>query len=110
MRRYLMTMIAAASFAAMLPSFATAAPPASCARKFTGVWQHHGIAGQTNISTLTADGTAACSGNPACVQGTWTCSGNVLSYNNGMYMTDYTLQPDGTMTARGGIVVRRVRR
>jgi hypothetical protein len=89
---------------------ADAAPPASCAKKFIGVWTHHGAGGETNIATLTADGTAACSGNAFCVQGTWTCNGNVLTYNNNMYLTDYTLQADGTMTARGGIVVTRVGR
>lgn len=89
---------------------AAAAPPPDCARKFIGQWRHHGIMGQTNNATLTADGQAICSGNPACVQGTWTCSGNELIYNNGMYNTVYTLQPNGTMTARGGIVVTRLGR
>jgi hypothetical protein len=89
---------------------ANAAPPASCAKKFIGVWIHHGIGGITNKATLTADGTAASSDDAACLQGTWTCNGNVLTYNNGMYLTDYTLQPDGTMTAHGGIVVTRVGR
>jgi hypothetical protein len=86
---------------------ANAAPPDSCAKKFIGVWIHQGIGGITNKATFTADGTAACSENEACLQGTWTCNGNVLTYNSGMYITDYTLQPDGTMTARGGIVVTR---
>ena len=64
---------------------ASAAPPASCAGKFVGVWRHNGI-GQTNKATLTADGTAACSENAACMQGTWTCNGNVLTYYNGSRM------------------------
>ncbi|WP_027526625.1 hypothetical protein [Bradyrhizobium sp. Ec3.3] len=84
---------------------AEAAPPASCAGKFIGVWTHQGIAGIMSTSTILGDGRALCSDNSACVQGTWTCSGNVLTYDNGMYKTDYTLQPNGTMTARGGIVV-----
>ena len=88
---------------------ANAAPPSSCAGKFVGVWRHNGI-GQTNKATLTADGTAACSENAACVQGTWTCNGNVLTYYNGIYPTDYTLQPNGIMTARGGITVTRIGR
>jgi hypothetical protein len=88
---------------------ASAGPPSSCAGKFVGVWRHNGI-GQTNKATLTADGTAACSENPACVQGTWTCNGNVLTYYNGIYPTDYTLQPNGIMTARGGITVTRIGR
>jgi hypothetical protein len=88
---------------------ANAAPPPSCAGKFVGVWRHQAI-GTSNIATLTANGTAACSGNPYCVQGTWTCSGNVLTYNNGISNTQYTLQPNGTMTAGGGIVVTRLGR
>src|SRR6266849_83709 len=88
---------------------ASAAPPSSCAGKFVGVWRHNGI-GQTNKTTLTADGTAACSENPACMQGTWTCNGNVLTYYNGIYPTEYTLHPSGIMTARGGITVTRLGR
>ncbi|MBR0775353.1 hypothetical protein JQ543_19750 [Bradyrhizobium diazoefficiens] len=87
---------------------AHAQPAASCAGKFVGTWVHHGIGGQTNTSNLHADGRALCSDNTNCVQGTWTCAGNVLTYDNGMYKTDYTLQGNGTMTARGGIVVTRV--
>ncbi|MHC4042989.1 hypothetical protein [Bradyrhizobium sp. 23AC] len=83
-------------------------PAASCVGKFVGTWIHHGIAGQTNTANLQPDGRALCSDNKNCVEGTWTCSGNVLNYDNGMYKTDYTLQADGTMTARGGIVVTRV--
>ncbi|MDE5445534.1 hypothetical protein GWG65_29735 [Bradyrhizobium sp. CSA207] len=88
---------------------ASAAPSSSCAGKFVGVWKHYGI-GSTNDATLTADGTAKCDGHPNCLQGTWTCAGNVLTYDNTIYKTDYTLQPDGTMTARGGITVVRAGR
>jgi hypothetical protein len=91
------------SVAAGIASPAAGAPPASCAKKFIGTWQHTGAFGVTNIATLTANGVAACSGNPFCVQGTWTCDGNSLSYNNTISVTVYTLSPDGKhMTAPGG--------
>jgi len=98
----------ATSLTLVLCSAAQGQPAASCVNKFIGTWVHHGIGGQTNTSKLQADGQALCSDNTNCVQGTWTCAGNVLTYDNGGYKTDYTLQADGTMTARGGIVVTRV--
>lgn len=82
---------------------AMAAPPSSCASKFVGTWQH----GTSNIATLTPDGQALCSGNAFCLQGTWTCSGNSLTYYNGAGTYVYTLQPSGEMTY-GSIVVRRI--
>lgn len=95
---------ALASFALFLAAgSAMAAPPSSCASKFIGTWQH----GNSNISTLTADGQALCSGNAFCVQGTWTCSGNSLTYYNSLGTYVYTLQPNGDMTY-GSIVVRRI--
>ncbi len=97
-------------FLLSLPAAVYAAPPSSCAKKFVGTWQHNGIGGIKNTAILKANGQAECRDNPACVQGTWTCNGNVLSYNNGMYSTDYTLQPNGTMTARDGITVTRMKR
>lgn len=90
-------------------SQAIAAPPSSCAKKFTGVWNHQGM-GQSNIATLTADGTAACSGNPNCSQGTWTCSGDTLIYTNAGGTFNYALQPDGSMTYGSGIRVTRIGR
>jgi hypothetical protein len=40
------------------------------------------------------------------VQGTWTCSGNVLTYINSGGTWDYTLAPDGkSMSANGGAAV-----
>ncbi|MGJ5096111.1 hypothetical protein ACQR18_28800 [Bradyrhizobium oligotrophicum] len=68
-----------------------------------GTWQH----GTSNIGTLTSDGTAACSGNPFCVQGTWTCNGNSLTYTNSAGTYVYTLQSNGVMTY-GSIVVTRI--
>ncbi|NPU15677.1 hypothetical protein HL666_33485 [Bradyrhizobium sp. 83002] len=82
---------------------ALAVPPSSCASKFVGTWQH----GTSNIGTLTADGRAACTGNPFCVQGTWTCNGNSLTYTNSAGTYVYTLQSNGVMTY-GSIVVTRI--
>jgi len=39
-------------------------------------WQH----GTSNVADLTPDGRAICRGNPFCNQGTWTCSGDSLTY------------------------------
>lgn len=82
---------------------ALAAPPSSCANKFIGTWQH----GTSNIGTLTPDGRALCSGNAFCVQGTWTCNGNSLTYTNSAGTYVYTLQSDGVMTY-GSIMVTRI--
>lgn len=82
---------------------AEAGPPSSCAGKFIGEWRH---SGSGNRSTVTPDGRALCSEHPACVQGTWTCSGNVLTYVNSLGTWDYTLAPDGkSMSANGGAAV-----
>ncbi|MCS3895591.1 hypothetical protein M2171_004724 [Bradyrhizobium japonicum USDA 38] len=82
----------------MTPAFA--APPASCASKFIGEWRHSG----GNKGTLTADGRAICSEHAACQsEGTWTCSGNNLTYTTSLGSWVYTLQPDGSITANGGI-------
>lgn len=87
----------------LFASPALAAPPSSCASKFVGTWQH----GTSNIGTLRPDGQALCTGNPFCVQGTWTCSGNSLTYTNSAGTYVYTLQSDGVMTY-GSIVVTRI--
>jgi hypothetical protein len=88
---------------ALVVSPALAAPPSSCASKFVGTWQH----GTSNIGTLKPDGQALCTGNPFCVQGTWTCSGNSLTYTNSAGTYIYTLRSDGVMTY-GSIVVTRI--
>lgn len=75
-----------------LSSNSFAAPPASCAGKFVGTWQHS----WTNVETFTRDGQAICSGNPFCQQGTWTCNGNGLIYTNSSGTFTYELQPNGT--------------
>lgn len=81
---------------------AGAAPPSSCAGKFIGEWRHSG----GNRGSVKADGRALCSEHVACVQGTWTCSGNVLTYTNSAGTWDYTLAPDGkSMSANGGAAV-----
>ncbi|SCB54698.1 hypothetical protein GA0061098_102951 [Bradyrhizobium shewense] len=82
---------------------AGAAPPSSCAGKFIGEWRH---SGSGNRGSIMADGRALCSEHPACTQGTWTCSGNVLTYTNSLGTWDYTLAPDGkSMSTNGGAAV-----
>ncbi|SPP93329.1 hypothetical protein [Bradyrhizobium vignae] len=82
---------------------AGAAPPSSCAAKFIGDWRH---SGSGNRGTITPDGRALCSEHPSCVQGTWTCSGNVLTYTNSLGSWNYTLAPDGkSMSTNGGAAV-----
>lgn len=82
---------------------AAAAPPSSCAGKFIGEWRH---SGSGNRGSIKADGRALCSEHPSCVQGTWTCSGNVLTYTNSLGSWDYTLAPDGkSMSTNGGAAV-----
>lgn len=84
-------------------TFAQAAPPSSCAGKFIGDWRH---SGSGNRGILKPDGQALCTEHPACVQGTWTCSGNVLMYTNSLGTWNYTLAPDGkSMSANGGAAV-----
>jgi len=55
-----------------------------------------------------ADGRALCSEHPACVQGTWTCSGNVLTYTNSLGCWNYTLAPDGRTMSTGSAVSTRI--
>lgn len=82
---------------------AEAAPPSSCAAKFIGDWRH---SGSGNRGTITPDGRALCSEHPACVQGTWTCSGNVLTYTNSLGTWNYTLEANGkSMSTNGGAAV-----
>jgi hypothetical protein len=84
---------------------ALAAPPASCAGKFIGEWRH---SGSGNRGSVMADGRALCSEHPACVQGTWTCSGNVLIYTNPVGTWNYTLAPDGRTMSTGSAVSTRL--
>jgi len=75
---------------------------AGCGSKFIGTWRHTG----GNLGTIVADGRALCSEHPTCLQGTWTCSGNVLTYRNPAGQWDYTLAPDGaSMSTNGGMAV-----
>lgn len=80
---------------------ASAAPPASCAHKFVGVWSYAG--GTTRVN---ANGTA----NPTCpmcvaVQ-TWTCSGNTYIITGPTSYTA-TLTPDGRqVVGSAGIATR----
>jgi hypothetical protein len=95
--RYLLAL-----FAVVFTTIAHAAPSANCVNKFAGVWNHGGLAGG-NKGTLTRDGRAICTENAACqAEGTWTCSGNTMTYTTGMGSYLYTLQPDGSITANGG--------
>jgi hypothetical protein len=84
---------------------ASAAPPSSCAGKFIGEWRH---SGSGNRGSVLADGRALCSEHPACVQGTWTCSGNVLIYTNPVGTGNYTLAPDGRTMSTGSAVSTRL--
>jgi hypothetical protein len=84
---------------------ASAAPPSSCAGKFIGEWRH---SGSGNRGSVLADGRALCSEHPACVQGTWTCSGNVLTYTNSLGSWNYTLAPDGRTMSTGSAVSTRI--
>ena len=92
----LLTLMAAPAFAA---------PPASCASKFVGEWRH---SGSGNRGSVLRDGRALCSEHPACVQGTWTCSGNVLIYTNSLGSWNYTLAPDGRTMSTGTAVSTRI--
>ena len=75
---------------------------ADCGSKFIGTWRHTG----GNLGTIAPDGRALCSEHPGCLQGTWTCSGNILTYTNPAGRWDYTLAPDGgSMSANGGMAV-----
>lgn len=92
-----------AAVCGFVSTFAQAAPPSSCARKFIGDWRH---SGSGNRGILKPDGQALCTEHPACVQGTWTCAGNVMMYTNSLGTWNYTLAPDGkSMSANGGAAV-----
>jgi hypothetical protein len=82
-----------------------AAAPSSCAGKFIGEWRH---SGSGNRGSVMADGRALCSEHPACVQGTWTCSGNVFTYTNPVGTWNYTLAPDGRTMSTGSAVSTRL--
>lgn len=84
---------------------ASAAPPSSCASKFVGEWRH---SGSGNKGTVLPDGRALCSEHFACVQGTWTCDGNVLTYTNSLGSWNYTLAPDGRTMSTGSAVSTRI--
>jgi hypothetical protein len=97
--------IIAFSFAFLMDSFANAATQSACARKFIGRWIWHGPTATTTMD-IQANGEMPCSNHPACVRGSgaWSCSGNQLIYNNGMYDTVLTLQGNGNvMTGHGGL-------
>lgn len=94
-----------ASALLLTSSAAFAAPPASCASKFVGEWRH---SGSGNRGSVLRDGRALCSEHPACVQGTWTCEGNVLIYTNSLGSWNYTLAPDGRTMSTGTAVSTRI--
>ncbi|MCK1723290.1 hypothetical protein [Bradyrhizobium sp. 141] len=84
---------------------ALAAPPASCAAKFVGDWRH---SGSGNRGSVLRDGRALCSEHPACVQGTWTCSGDTFTYTNSLGSWNYTLAPDGRTISTGTATATRI--
>jgi hypothetical protein len=98
------SLIASSLLLASLSS-ASAAPPSSCASKFIGEWRH---SGSGNRGSVLPDGRALCSEHPACVQGTWTCEGNVLTYTNSLGSWNYTLAPDGRTMSTGSAVSTRI--
>jgi hypothetical protein len=88
------------SFALMLAAGnAMAAPPSSCASKFVGTWQHS----TTNVATRWQ---RSLQRQRFCLQGTWTCNGNSLTYTNSSGTFVYTLQSSGVMTYGSFIVTR----
>jgi hypothetical protein len=100
MRSLIATSLLLASIAS-----AAAAPSSNCAGKFVGEWRH---SGSGNRGSVMADGRALCSEHPACVQGTWTCSGNVFIYTNPVGTWNYTLAPDGRTMSTGSAVSTRL--
>lgn len=100
-----MRLLIAISLLLMPIAPALAAPPSSCAGKFVGEWRH---SGSGNRGSVKADGRALCSEHPACVQGTWTCSGDVLIYTNSLGTWNYTLAPDGRSMSTGTAVATRI--
>lgn len=101
-----MTRFLIAIFLLLMPVVpALAAPPSSCAAKFVGEWRH---SGSGNRGSVKADGRALCSEHPACVQGTWTCSGDVLTYTNSLGSWNYTLAPDGRTMSTGAATATRI--
>ena len=99
------SLIACALLLPAMTSAALATPPASCASKFVGEWRH---SGSGNRGSVLRDGRALCSEHPACVQGTWTCEGNVLIYTNSLGSWNYTLAPDGRTMSTGTAVSTRI--
>ena len=86
-------------------SFASAAPPASCAQKFIGTWVYPGG------TTVIAPGGIAYPKCAMCVPTqTWTCQGSAYLFSNsgppGQFSA--TLSPDGRQLIGGGVVATRV--
>jgi hypothetical protein len=90
-------------------TFATAAPPLSCAGKFVGTWTVHVLAtGQTYPAVILPGGTThvTC---PMCTPtATWTCTGDTITlFVNGITVS-HTLAPDGRSMSGGGHTLTRV--
>jgi hypothetical protein len=94
-----------ASLLTVSTSFASAAPPASCAHKFIGTWVYAGG------TTVVAPGGIAYPKCAMCVgTQTWTCQGNTYLFSNsgppGQFSS--TLSPDGRQLIGSGVVATRV--
>ena len=81
---------------------ADAAPPASCARKFVGVWTYPG--GTTRVD---ADGTAY----PTCfmcvTKQSWTCNGDTYYFESGGIKFTAILSAGGTQLVGSGVTATR---
>jgi hypothetical protein len=93
------------SFLTLATSFASAAPPASCAYKFVGTWVYPGG------TTVIAPGGVSYPKCAMCVPTqTWTCQGNTYLFSNsgppGQFSA--TLSADGRQLIGGGVVATRV--
>jgi hypothetical protein len=101
-------LVCAVSLVVLLPLPASAAPPASCAKKFVGTWSITVLAtGQTYTSRIRADGTlsSAC---PLCpASQTWTCNGNTFILTSPVTHT-HTISADGRRMTGGCCTARRI--
>lgn len=88
---------------------ALAAPPASCARKFLGTWEHYSNGVMTNRAIVRADGQAPCiETGPKCVStSTWTCDGDRFLYTTEFGTYTYVYNPaKGTLENGSNVAYR----
>lgn len=101
--RKLSTSLCLIAVALCAAGVANAAPPASCASKFVGVWTYPG--GTTRVD---ADGTAY----PTCfmcvTKQTWTCNGDTYYFESGGMNFTAVLRAGGTQLVGSGVTATRV--